>query len=96
MAVYLDDANIAWRGKRWCHLFADSLPDLEQFARQVGLKEEWLQNAIGEGLPHYDVTGEPLSRCRELGAVSVVSDDGTYRRLRDAMTRGEYVLKEER
>lgn len=95
MSVYVDDSMILWRGKRWCHLYADSLPELEAFARKIGLRPEWLQNADGKtGLPHYDVTGSMLHRCRA-EAESVTAGDGTYRRLRRALTHGEYVLADE-
>jgi hypothetical protein len=95
VTVYIDDANIAWGGKRWCHLYADSLPELEAFARKVGLAPDWLQHPTGErGLPHYDVTGSMFTRCVSLGAERVTPGDGNYRRLRQALTRGEYVLAE--
>ena len=93
MSVYVDDANLVWRGKRWCHLYADSLPELEAFAREVGLKPEWAQHPQGEaGFPHYDVAGVMLDRCYLLGATPVTPGDGTYRRLRRAHVRGEYDL----
>lgn len=92
MSVYIDNANVRWRGKRWCHLYADTLPELEAFAREVGLRPSWLQNPTGDGLPHYDVTGSMLDRCYLLGAVPVEPGDGTFRRLRQALTRGEYDL----
>lgn len=90
MSVYLDDANILWRGKQWCHLYADSCSELEKFARSVGLKQSWLQNGDGSGLPHYDVAGQMLDRCVMLGAVLVTGGDGTYRRLRRALAAGSY------
>jgi len=97
VTVYLDDAQIPWQGKRWCHLYADSLPELEEFARRVDLKPEWLQHPDGKGgLPHYDVTGSKLTACVQIGAQRVTSSDGTYRRLRQALTRGEYLMTEEK
>lgn len=91
MSVYLDNSMILWRGKRWCHLYADSLSELEAFARRVGLKPSWLQHPKGEGgLPHYDVTGSLHKRCEELGAVSVTSGDGNYMRLRQKLAQGQY------
>jgi hypothetical protein len=93
MSVYVDDANVLWRGKRWCHLYADSLAELQEFARSVGLKPTWLQHGDGDrGLPHYDVTGQMLDRCVALGAIPVTGGDGTYRRLRRALGRGEYPM----
>lgn len=91
--VYLDDANIAWRGKRWCHLYADSLAALLDFGDRIGLKREWLQNPTGDGLPHYDVTGQMLDRAVAEGAILVTGGDGTYRRLRQALGRGEYPME---
>ena len=97
MTVYLDDAQILWRGKRWCHLYADSLPELLAFGDRVGLKRSWLQHPDGEqGLPHYDVTGSVLARCVLLGAQRVTNGDGNYRRLRQALGRGEYALVADR
>lgn len=56
MAVYVDNARIAWRGRRWCHLVADSLDELHKFATSLGLKRGWFQDQAS--LPHYDVTVE--------------------------------------
>ncbi|MFY2595754.1 DUF4031 domain-containing protein [Achromobacter xylosoxidans] len=56
MAVYVDNARIAWRGRRWCHLVADSLDELHSFAKSLGLKRGWFQS--NASLPHYDVTIE--------------------------------------
>jgi len=94
VTVYLDSSNILWRGKRWCHLYADSLDELLAFGDRVGLRRSWLQHPEGErGLPHYDVTGSVLARCVAEGAVRVDAGDGTYRRLRQALTRGEYPME---
>jgi len=35
------------------HLVADSLIELHQFARKIGLKKEWFQD---KRIPHYDLT----------------------------------------
>lgn len=94
VSVYLDDAMILWRGRRWSHLYADTLAELIAFGDRVGLKREWLQNPDGKtGLPHYDVTGVMRDRCMFKGAVLVEGGDGTYRRLRRALHAGEYVLE---
>lgn len=100
MAVYLDDASIAWRGKRWSHLYADSLAELVQFGDRIGLKRSWLQNPNGtsdrtgqSALPHFDVTGQMLDKAVTSGAILVTGGDGTYRRLRQLLNRGDYPME---
>ena len=56
LAVYVDNARIAWRGRQWCHLVADSLDELHRFATSLGLRRGWFQAQAS--LPHYDVTVE--------------------------------------
>ena len=67
MAVYVDDEQIPWRGKLWCHLVADSLPELHAFACQLGLKQAWFQSRSTH--PHYDVTINVRDRALVMGAV---------------------------
>jgi hypothetical protein len=66
MTVYVDDELIPWRGKLWCHLVADTLPELHAFARQLGLRESWFQSK--SAYPHYDVTLSVRNRALTLGA----------------------------
>lgn len=66
MAVYVDDELIPWRGKLWCHLVADTLPELHSFARRLGLREAWFQSQ--SVYPHYDVTVSVRNRALSLGA----------------------------
>jgi hypothetical protein len=66
VAVYVDDEQVPWRGKLWCHLVADSLGELHAFARCLGLKEAWFQ--AGSVYPHYDVTLSLRERALTLGA----------------------------
>ncbi len=56
LAVYVDNVRITWRGRQWCHLVADSLDELHEFAKSLGLKRSWFQSQAS--LPHYDVTIE--------------------------------------
>lgn len=67
MAVYVDNEQIPWRGKRWCHLVADSLDELHRFAAHLGLKRTWFQDKAS--YPHYDVTLPVRERALRLGAV---------------------------
>ncbi|MBK0110961.1 MULTISPECIES: DUF4031 domain-containing protein [unclassified Delftia] len=66
MAVYVDDELIPWRGKLWCHLVADNLPELHAFARQLGLRQAWFQASAA--YPHYDVTVRVRDRALSMGA----------------------------
>ncbi len=67
MAVYVDDECIPWRGQKWCHLVADTLPELHAFAQQLGLRRTWFQERAS--YPHYDVTTSIRSRALKLGAL---------------------------
>ncbi|MBF3409308.1 DUF4031 domain-containing protein [Burkholderia pseudomallei] len=66
MAVYVDDERILWRGKQWCHLVADSLTELHDFARRLGLRQSWFQGR--SVYPHYDVTVSVRDKALALGA----------------------------
>ena len=66
MAVYVDDSRLAWRGKSWCHLVADSINELHAFAEQLGLRREWFQDRTM--YPHYDVTVAVRAKALALGA----------------------------
>lgn len=67
MTVYVDNERIPWRGKLWCHLVADSLAELHQFASRLGLKHDWFQDKAS--YPHYDVTMSVRERALTLGAL---------------------------
>lgn len=67
MSVYVDNERIAWRGKLWCHLVADSLEELHGFASRLGLKRGWFQDRTR--YPHYDVTIQVRERALQLGAL---------------------------
>lgn len=66
MATYVDNEQIPWRGKLWCHLVADSLDELHAFAVQLGLRRAWFQSK--SAFPHYDVTLTVRERALQLGA----------------------------
>lgn len=67
MPVYVDNEQIAWRGKKWCHLVADNLNELHAFALQLGLRKSWFQDKAS--YPHYDVTVTVRERALALGAL---------------------------
>ena len=65
MAVYVDDARIPWRGRRWSHMVADTPDELYAAAGRLGLRREWAQDR-GRTL-HYDLPDELRERAIELG-----------------------------
>lgn len=67
MAVYVDNVRIKWQGNRWCHLVADTLEELHDFARRLGLKRCWFQDMAS--YPHYDVTIATREKALALGAI---------------------------
>jgi hypothetical protein len=81
MPVYVDDltdyppdtisAEAIKHGARWCHLVADSLDELHQFARNIGCKREWFQEH--HRLPHYDLTPHMRKVAIKYGAVEITS-----------------------
>ncbi|SEM08333.1 Protein of unknown function [Pseudoxanthomonas sp. GM95] len=69
MAVYVDDAVIAWRGQRWAHLMADTLDELHAFAARLGLPRRAFQDKTSGA--HYDVTTDMRLQALALGAVGI-------------------------
>jgi hypothetical protein len=67
MTVYVDNVLIEWRGKRWCHLMADSLDELHRFAQLLGLRRAWFQDKAS--YPHYDISESVRLRALRLGAL---------------------------
>lgn len=74
MTVYVDDmrrrAQLTGRPANWSHLFADTPTELAAFARQMGLRTQWLQHA-GTHREHYDVTDTVRVRAVAAGAVEI-------------------------
>jgi hypothetical protein len=67
MTVFVDNANIEWKGQNWCHMVADSLDELHTFARTLGLQRQWFQQ--NASYPHYDITLKVKERALHLGAI---------------------------
>lgn len=83
-------------GHRWCHLFADSLPELHAFAQRIGLDTGWFQD---RRLPHYDLTPMRRIAAVQAGAVEIVLRDWIQGRvMRDTtapLAEGDGAWKEE-
>ena len=79
MSIYVDEsreyksAHLPYRD--WCHMFADSLAELDAAAVELGLKPEWRQKA-GTALVHYDLTPSKRARAIECGATEVTVREG--------------------
>lgn len=74
MSVHVDPMQPCPQSKKWpykyaCHLIADSVEELHEFAMQLGLHRSWFQNSIS--IPHYDLTTRMRREAIRLGAVSV-------------------------
>lgn len=69
--LYVDRAIHPWRGKLWCHLFADTDEELHAFARQIGLRREWFQEPPKASWRHYDLTASKRAVAISQGAVAV-------------------------
>lgn len=69
MTVYVDEPVNEWRGKMWCHMFADEIDELHKFAKRMDLNRDWFQS--DKRLPHYDVTENKRRIAIRLGAVEV-------------------------
>lgn len=69
MAVYVDNLrDYGWRHGPSCHLIADSVDELIEFAVGMGLKREWFQ---AKSTPHFDLTAEGRKLAVEHGAIEL-------------------------
>jgi hypothetical protein len=69
VTVYIDDAVHPWRGERWAHLLADTLPELHAMAQQLGIPRRAFQNRRSGA--HYDVPAALRDTAIALGAVAI-------------------------
>ena len=69
MAVYVDRlCNYGWRHGPSCHLIADSVDELIQFAVSMGLRPEWYQP---KSSPHFDLTADAREVAVRMGAIEL-------------------------
>jgi hypothetical protein len=81
MAILVDQAIWAWRGRRWAHLVSDhSYDELHEFAVELGLELHWFQG------DHYDIPAHVREHAITLGAEPVDARE-LVRRLRAAGLR---------
>ena len=92
MAVYVDKAAWWWRGKYWCHLTADTLIELHEFAQKLGLGLPSFQRPPKTPYPHYDLTEGKRAKALKLGAIELLDRRefiGKVRKLREELDEQE-------
>ena len=77
MSVYIDPMQPCIQSRKWpykraCHLIADTVEELHEFAAQLGLHRSWFQD---HNIPHYDLTTGMRQKAIRLGAVNVSVKD---------------------
>ena len=73
MAVYVDplttvEPTAKWKWTQACHMFADSVDELDKLALSIGLFPEWRQNSNLGGFVHYDLTASKRKKAIAAGA----------------------------
>jgi Protein of unknown function (DUF4031) len=72
LAVYVDEPVWEWRGRRWCHLLADTEEELHSFAAGLGLRRAWFQHKPERPWQdHYDLPEEVRAEAVAAGALEV-------------------------
>lgn len=83
MGVFVDDMRLPKKVKNldrvWSHMGADSLEEMHQFARKLGLKRSYFQIS-SSGIPHYDVTEKVRAKAVKMGAEELTTKE-LYQRL---------------
>lgn len=73
MAVYIDGERNGFGRMVMCHMFADSVAELQEFADKIGMDRNWFQPL---SFPHYDVSLSRRARAVQLGAIEVSRREG--------------------
>jgi len=69
VAVYVDKlVDYGWRHGPSCHLIADSVDELIEFAVSMGMRSEWYQP---KSSPHFDLTADGRALAIEHGAIEL-------------------------
>lgn len=82
VAILVDPAIWAWRGRQWAHLVSDvSYDELHHFAGLLGMPRDAFQG------DHYDVPSEVREQAIRLGAQAIGSRDLVQRLLAAGLRR---------
>ena len=80
MSVYVDGLrDYGWRHGPSCHLIADSVEELMEFAIAIGLRREWFQP---KSTPHFDLTADGRAKAVAMGAIEL-DRRGLIRKVRE-------------
>lgn len=101
MAVYVDDANIPasvqdgsrTHTSRWCHMMADSVDELVEFARSIGMRVAWIQ--VKRSGVHFDLTSGKRIQAVKRGAVEIQTRTDEWKRV-VAAARAQFAEAEEK
>ncbi len=91
MAVYVDRlVDYSWRRGPSCHLIADSVAELKEFAVRIGMRVEWFQPRSS---PHFDLTADRRDVAVLNGAIELNNREfvAKIRELRKRRLAGEPV-----
>ena len=77
MSIYIDQSVDYGYGavkevpyaRYWCHMFADTVEELHEFANRIGMKREWFQE--DSKIPHYDLTKSRRNIAMRNGAIEI-------------------------
>ena len=70
----MDEPIWSWRGRRWCHLTADSTAELHEFAARLGLRRASFQSKPGRPWhDHYDLPIQVRERALRMGATPLTT-----------------------
>jgi hypothetical protein len=76
VAVYVDEPLWEAHGRHWCHLVADTTPELHAFAARLGLLRQWFQSKPGRPWhDHYDLPEEIRPQAVACGARSLTTGE---------------------
>lgn len=69
MTVYVDDVRHQFGRMIMCHLWADTLEELHDFATKIGMRRQWFQQPPKASWEHYDISLGKKELALSLGAV---------------------------
>jgi Protein of unknown function (DUF4031) len=69
VTVYVDNANIPFRGMIMSHLWSDALPELLAMVDVIGVQRKWLQKPPKASWVHFDISFGKKKLATARGAV---------------------------